>query len=148
MQSLVLSLSIALSLSTSFGVAQERSFRAAPIPVVVADTGTKNKTVRVWVDAGSGVYHCPGTRYFGATKRGKYLTEQDARNQGYRGAGGRGCGTGTGSSPERSPAPGERLGIAELRTSNPSTKVWVKVRRVSLSRHAVLRRDKVRAVHD
>ena len=27
--------------------------------------------VRVWVNTGSGVYHCPGTRYYGNTARGE-----------------------------------------------------------------------------
>jgi hypothetical protein len=40
----------------------------------------------VWVNADSGVYHKPGTRWYGKTKQGKYMTEADAQKAGYRAA--------------------------------------------------------------
>lgn len=46
---------------------------------------------RVWVNTGSGVYHCPGTRYYGATKRGQFLEESIASARGYRPAHGNPC---------------------------------------------------------
>ena len=46
---------------------------------------------KVWVNTTSGVYHCPGTRYYGGTKQGVYLTEVEARSKGYRPAYGRSC---------------------------------------------------------
>jgi micrococcal nuclease len=45
----------------------------------------------VWVNLRSGVYHCPGTRDFGTTSRGEYLTEAAARARGFRANGGRLC---------------------------------------------------------
>jgi hypothetical protein len=48
--------------------------------------------VRVWVNSSSGVYHCPATRWYGATKAGTYLSEPQARARGYRPAYGRTCG--------------------------------------------------------
>jgi len=126
MHSLVVSLSIALGLSISFAVTQDRSFRAAATTVVVGDTGKQNTTVRVWVNTASGVYHCPGTRYFGATKRGKYLSEHDARSQGYRAAAGRNCGAL--ASPGRAPALSAPRGVADLAAPISSTKVWVNTR--------------------
>ena len=47
---------------------------------------------KVWVNTRSGVYHCPGTRYYGATAVGTYLAEPEARTRGYRPAYRRTCG--------------------------------------------------------
>jgi competence protein ComEA len=40
----------------------------------------------VWVNLDSGVYHKEGTRYYGKTKNGKYMSEADAIKAGYRAA--------------------------------------------------------------
>jgi len=45
----------------------------------------------VWVNLGSGVYHCPGTEHYGTTKRGEYIPETVAIDSGYRASGGRYC---------------------------------------------------------
>jgi len=55
-------------------------------------TTTANATgARVWVNTSSGVYHCPGSRYYGGTKQGVYMTEVEARSKGYRPAYSRSC---------------------------------------------------------
>jgi hypothetical protein len=41
----------------------------------------------VWVNTESGVYHRPGTRWYGRTKQGKYMTEADAIKAGYKASG-------------------------------------------------------------
>jgi hypothetical protein len=46
---------------------------------------------KVWVNTKSGVYHCPGTRWYGATKSGEYTTEREAKAAGDRPAYGRSC---------------------------------------------------------
>lgn len=56
-------------------------------PVFPASAGD----AQVWVNTGSGVYHCPGGRYYGATKRGKYMSESGAVASGYRAAYGNPC---------------------------------------------------------
>jgi hypothetical protein len=40
----------------------------------------------VWVNLDSGVYHYEGSRFYGKTKNGKYMSESDAINAGYHAA--------------------------------------------------------------
>lgn len=54
-------------------------------------SNASGNSIVVWVNTSSNVYHCPGTRYFGATKHGEYMSEADAIGAGNRAAGGRGC---------------------------------------------------------
>ena len=51
------------------------------------------RSPRVWVNSRSGVYHCPGSKWYGIGKRGRWMTEADARAKGYRAAYKRACGT-------------------------------------------------------
>ncbi len=48
--------------------------------------------VIVWVNTDSGVYHCPDTRWYGKTKKGKYMRQGEAQAAGYRPAYGAVCG--------------------------------------------------------
>jgi hypothetical protein len=45
----------------------------------------------VWVNLSSKVYHCYGTRYYGTTKNGKYMSEADASSMGARPDAGKAC---------------------------------------------------------
>lgn len=50
-----------------------------------------NPDVKVWVNTRSGVYHCPGSRWYGNTKQGEYMTQKQAQEKGYRPAYGKVC---------------------------------------------------------
>jgi len=54
----------------------------------------EQKEVKVWVNTKSGVYHCPGSRWYGKTKEGKYMGECEAQKAGFRPAYGKPCGSG------------------------------------------------------
>ncbi len=54
-------------------------------PQLAAKSATENE---VWVNTRSGKYFKPGSRYYGKTKRGKFMTELDALDSGYLPAGG------------------------------------------------------------
>src|SRR5947209_8182549 len=55
--------------------APSTSQRAAPSP---------GNAGQVWVNTASKVYHCPGTRWYGKTKQGSFMSEGQAQAQGAR----------------------------------------------------------------
>jgi hypothetical protein len=61
------------------------------IPQTATATQQGNPDVRVWVNTASGVYHCPGTRWYGNTKHGEYMTQKQALAKGNRPAYGKYC---------------------------------------------------------
>jgi len=55
-------------------------------PATPQQTREANGGGVVWVNTDSRIYHRPGTRWYGKTKHGKYMTEADAKKAGYRAA--------------------------------------------------------------
>jgi hypothetical protein len=45
----------------------------------------------VWLNTASNVYHCPGSTYYGKTKAGAYMTEDQAKAKGAHANGGKPC---------------------------------------------------------
>ena len=56
---------------------------AAATTVSDADIAAAQKEGKVWVNTASGVYH-KGGRWYGKTKQGKFMTEDEAKKAGYR----------------------------------------------------------------
>ena len=47
---------------------------------------SENRQGMVWVNTDTGVYHRKGSRWYGKTKHGKYMLEEDAIKAGYKAA--------------------------------------------------------------
>lgn len=77
---------------------------AAPAPAVAAAAASPTKTPslpttaaagggpgKVWVNANSKTYHCSGSKWYGTTKAGSYMTESAAKAAGNHADHGKAC---------------------------------------------------------
>ena len=68
-------------------VAPAKTAAAAPAATPAAGGGAG----KVWVNASSKVYHCEGTKWYGRTKKGEYMTEAAAKAAGNHADHGKAC---------------------------------------------------------
>jgi hypothetical protein len=88
----IASLLISLALCVSVWAQNANAPVAKPVSTTAAtQSDSGNPKVKVWVNINSGVYHCPGTRWYGTTKQGEYMTRAEAQKKGYRPAYGKVC---------------------------------------------------------
>lgn len=94
MRILLVVAALSASLSAAIlGVDRVATLGFGPEQQPTASARLQAQSVKVWVNLSSRVYHCPGTRYYGTTKRGEFMTERDAEKTGSRPAYGRRCGS-------------------------------------------------------
>jgi hypothetical protein len=73
--------------------AYKKYVRTSPLAPTVQETKTAPETStanEVWVNTRSGKYWKPGSRFYGKTKEGEFMSELDALDRGYSPAGGTG----------------------------------------------------------
>ena len=94
-------IAVALLAFASIAPAQNATPASAPAapakhqaPKPAADEAPGGGPDKVWVNTNSSVYHCPGSRFYGKTAHGRYMTESAAKSAGAKGVGGKTCFTG------------------------------------------------------
>lgn len=70
------------------GTTAAASKASAAAPAKTAATGGAGK---VWVNSGSKTYHCEGSKFYGKTKSGEYMSEADAKAKGNHAVKGQAC---------------------------------------------------------
>jgi hypothetical protein len=65
-------------------VATQGSAQRAATTVSESDIAAAKASGKVWVNTSTGVYHKDTDRWYGKTKQGKFMTEQEAIKAGYR----------------------------------------------------------------
>ena len=63
----------------------------AAAPAAPAKAAMAGGAGKVWVNASSKTYHCEGSKFYGKTKTGEYMSEADAKAKGNHAVKGKAC---------------------------------------------------------
>jgi hypothetical protein len=82
----------ALRAQSTQSSASDKSQPAAALAAKTASSSSAAKPTKpaesgagmVWVNTATGLYHKKGSRWYGKTKKGKYMLEEDAMKAGYK----------------------------------------------------------------
>lgn len=78
--------------ATAASASSTNSAKAAPKASAPAMTeAAGGGTGKVWINTKSNTYHCQGTKFYGKTKVGEYMTEADAKAKGAHADHGKAC---------------------------------------------------------
>ena len=81
----------AATTATTNAVNNAKTTAAATVATKVNPPAAGGGAGKVWVNSSSKTYHCEGSKFYGKTKTGEYMTEAEAKAKGNHAVKGKAC---------------------------------------------------------